>query len=192
MTVVRRTQWPESSTRPLVVPIQPSVVYRAESPDALDDLYEGREADFTYAREGHPNAAHLARRIDVLEGVEGGLIVASGIAAVSAAVMGLVSAGDHVLGGNQLYGRSLRMLTDDLPRLGIATGRADATSVDAVKAALRPETRMILIEVVSNPTLRIADLNGIAALARDRGILVAVDSTLPRRGRCGPSTTVRT
>lgn len=176
-TVVRRTDWPEGGTRPIGVPIQPSVVYRAESPDALDDLYEGRASGFTYAREGHPNAAHLARRIDGLEGAEDGLVVGSGMAAVSAAVLGLVSAGDHVLGGNQLYGRSLRMLADNLPRLGIATGFADPTSVDAIEAALRPETRMILIEVVSNPTLRIADLDGIAALAQSRGVLLAVDNT---------------
>lgn len=176
-TVLRRTDWPAGSTRPIGIPIQPSVVYRADSPDALDDLYEGRVPGFSYAREGHPNAAHLAGRIDGLEGAAGGLVVGSGMAAVSAAVLGLVSAGDHVLGGDQLYGRSLSLLTDDLPRLSMASGFADATSVAAVEAALRPETRMILIEVVSNPTLRIADLDGIAALARDRGILLAVDNT---------------
>lgn len=176
-TDLRRTDWPEGSTRPIGIPIQPSVVYRTESPDALDDLYEGRVPRFPYAREGHLNAAHLAGRIDRLEGAAGGLVVGSGMAAVSAAVLGLLSAGDHVLGGDQLFGRSLRLLTDNLPRLGMVSGFADPTSVAAVEAALRPETRMILIEVVSNPTLRIADLDSIAALARDRGILLAVDNT---------------
>lgn len=74
-----------------------------------------------------------------------------------------------MIGGNQLYGRSLRMMTEDLPRLGIATTLADPTDVSAVAAAIRPETRIVLVEVVSNPTLRVADIDGIAALCRAMG-----------------------
>ncbi len=172
-----RGAWPESASRPLLTPIQPSVVYTTESPDALDALYEGGAQGFTYAREGHPNAAALAARIDAMEGAEGGLIVGSGMAAVTAALLGALKAGDHVLGGDQLYGRSLRLMSETLPALGIATSVADPTDVAAMEAALRPETRLILIEVVSNPTIRVADVAGIAALARARGILLAVDNT---------------
>jgi len=174
---VRRMPWPDSASRPLVSPLQPSVVYVAAGPDALDAQYEGRAPGYAYAREGHPNADTLAAMIDALEGASGGIVTGSGMAAVGAAMLALLAAGDHVVGGDQLYGRSLRMLADDLPRLGIATGLADPTDAAAVAAALRPATRMILIEVVSNPTLRVADLAGIAALARDRGILLAVDNT---------------
>jgi len=172
-----RGAWPESASRPLLTPIQPSVVYTTEGPDALDALYEGGAQGFTYAREGHPNAAALAARIDAMEGAEGGLVVGSGMAAVTAALLGVLSAGDHVLGGDQLYGRSLRLMSETLPALGIATSVADPTDVAAMEAALRPETRLILIEVVSNPTIRVADVAGIAALAWARGILLAVDNT---------------
>jgi cystathionine beta-lyase/cystathionine gamma-synthase len=82
-----------------------------------------------------------------------------------------------VLGGNQLYGRSLRMMAEDLPRLGIATSLADPTDAAAFAAAIRPETRLILLEAVSNPTLRVADLKAIAAIAKKRGLLLAVDNT---------------
>lgn len=174
---VRGAAWPEVSTRPLVTPLSPSVVFRADDPDALDAIYDGRASGFTYAREGHPNAAVLAGMIDRMEGAAGGVVTGSGMAAVSAALLGLLQAGDHVVGGDQLYGRSLRLLAEDLPRLGIATTLADPTDVAAVEAALRPETRMILIETVSNPTLRVADLDGIAGLARARGVLLAVDNT---------------
>jgi cystathionine gamma-synthase len=115
--------------------------------------------------------------IDELEGVTGGIVTGSGMAAVTAALLGVLRAGDHLIGGAQLYGRSLRMLTQDLPRLGIATSLADPTDAGAVAAAIRPETRMILIEVVSNPTLRVADLAGIARLAKARGLLLVVDNT---------------
>nr|WP_085791336.1 aminotransferase class I/II-fold pyridoxal phosphate-dependent enzyme [Roseivivax jejudonensis] len=165
------------ASAPVVTPIMPSVVYASDTPDSLDAQYEGRAQGHTYAREGHPNADILARRIDALEGVEGGIVTGSGMAAVTAALMGLLSAGDHVLGGDQLYGRSLRLMREDLPRFGVETSLADPTDLDAFAAAVRPETRMVLIEVVSNPTLRIADLDGIAALCRDRGILLAVDNT---------------
>ncbi|WP_108481982.1 trans-sulfuration enzyme family protein [Oceaniglobus ichthyenteri] len=176
-TLVRRTPWPVSSSRAVVTPLQPSVVYASASPDALDDQYEGRAQGYTYAREGHPNADVLAQKIDGMEGASGGFILGSGMAAVTAAMLGCLKSGDHVLGGDQLYGRSMRMMANELPRLGIETSLADPTDVAAMAAALRPNTRMILIEVVSNPTLRVADLTGIAALARDRGILLAVDNT---------------
>jgi len=175
-SIVRRTQWPDSTSRPVVTPLQPSVVYASEDPDGLDRQYaEG--SGYTYAREGHPNATVLAEKIDRLEGAAGGVIAGSGMGAIGSVFLGLLQAGDHVVGGDQLYGRSLRLMTEDLPRLGIATTLADPTDAARIAAALRPETKMILVEVVSNPTIRIADMAGIAQLARDRGILLVVDNT---------------
>lgn len=175
--LVRRTRWPASVSRAVGTPLQPSVVYASESPDELDSQYAGQVKGYTYAREGHPNAEVLAAKIDALEGASGGLILGSGMAAVTAVLMGVLSAGDHVIGGDQLYGRSLRLMGQDLSRFGIGTSLADPTDAKAIEAAIRAETRMILIETVSNPTLRVADLDGIAALCRKRGILLAVDST---------------
>ena len=176
-TLQRPSGWPDSLSTPVVTPIMPSVVYASTSPDELDSQYEGRAEGYTYAREGHPNADVLARRIDALEGAEGGIMTGSGMAAVAAVLLGLFKAGDHVVGADQLYGRSLRMMAEDLPRLGIATSLADVTDPAAVEASLRPETRLVLIEVVSNPTIRIADLDAIAAICKTRGILLAVDNT---------------
>ena len=176
-SLIRRTPWPESSSRPVVTPLQPSVVYASASPDALDAQYEGRAKGYTYAREGHPNADVLAQKIDAMEGASGGIITGSGMSAIAAVLFGLLKAGDHVIGADQLYGRSLRMMQQDLPRLGIETSLADPTDVDAFTAAIRPNTRMILLEVVSNPTLRVADIDGIAALAKERRILLVVDNT---------------
>ncbi len=144
--LVRRTGWPESVSRAVGTPLQPSVVYASADPDQLDAQYDGRLSGYTYAREGHPNADVLARKIDALEGAPapGGLILGSGMAAVSAVPLGLLKAGDRVLGGNQLYGRSLRLMAQDLPRFGIAADLADPTDADAMRAAIRPETRLIL------------------------------------------------
>ncbi|WP_420325217.1 trans-sulfuration enzyme family protein [Mameliella sp.] len=176
-TLQRPAGWPASLSTPVISPIAPSVVYASTSPDELDSQYEGRETGYTYAREGHPNADILAQRIDALEGASGGLVVGSGMAAVSAVLLGLCKTGDHVIGADQLYGRSLRMMAEDLPRLGIATTLVDATDATAVAEAIRPETRMVLIEVVSNPTIRIADLDAVAEVCAEHGVLLVVDNT---------------
>jgi cystathionine gamma-synthase len=160
----------------VVTPLQPSVVYASPDPDALDAQYAGGTG-YTYAREGHPNADVLARKIDGIEGARDGIVTSSGMAAIGAVFIGCLKNGDHVIGGDQLYGRTLRLMQDDLPRMGIATTLADPTDAAAVRAALRPETRMILVEVLSNPTLRVADMEGIAALAREAGVLLVVDNT---------------
>ena len=176
-SLVRPDPLPESASRPVVTPLSPSVVYASDTPDALDDQYEGRTKGFTYSREGHPNAEVVAARLDRMEGVAGGIVTGSGMAAVSAALLGICKTGDHVIGGNQLYGRSLRLMAEDLPRLGISTTLVDPGDAEAVRSAIRPETRMILIEVVSNPTLRVADLEGISKVAKEAGVLLVVDNT---------------
>ncbi len=176
-TLVRRTELRDGVSRPVVTPIQPSVVYASPSIATLHAQYEGGAHGYTYAREGHPNAELLARKIDGMEGAEGGLILGSGMAAVTATIMGILGQGDHIVGGNQLYGRSLRLMHQDLARFGIATSLADPTDIDAMRAAIRPNTKMILVEVISNPTLRVADMAGIVALAKEAGVILAVDNT---------------
>ena len=172
-----RGPFPDVGTTPLVSPIYPSVVYTAQSPDALDAVYEGEAEGYTYARDGHPNADALAARIDALEGVAGGIVVGSGMAAVTLACLSALTAGDHVLAGDQLYGRSLRLMGETLPRFGIETELFDSTDASAFEAKIRPETKLVLAEVVSNPTIRVADIEGIVAVAKAKGILVVVDNT---------------
>ena len=176
-SIVRRTAWPDSSSRAVVTPLQPSVVYASESPDALDAQYEGRAKGYTYAREGHPNADVLAQKIDALEGASGGIVTGSGMSAVAVVFFALLRTGDHVIGADQLYGRSLRMMNEELPRMGIETSLADPTNIDAIRAALRPNTKMIIVELVSNPTLRVADLPAIAQFARENNLTLVVDNT---------------
>lgn len=174
---VRGTTWPDGVSRPIVTPLQPSVVYSAPDIDTLNAQYEGGAQGYTYSREGHPNASVLAQKIDLLEGAVGGMMTGSGMGAVTAVMLGLLNSGDHVIGGDQLYGRSLRMLTKDLPRFGVEVSFADPCDGAAIAAAIQPNTKLILVEVVSNPTLRVADMDAIYQLGRDHGILVVVDNT---------------
>jgi cystathionine gamma-synthase len=178
-SVVRRTPFPRSATTPLVPPIVASAVFVARDADHMNRVYEGQEPGFTYAREGSPNAELLAAKIAGLEGAECGFITSSGMSALAAIVLGLLRAGDHIVAGNQLYGRTLRLVSQELPRLGFAADCVDATDIAAVERALRPNTRLLLVEVVSNPLLRIPDIAALSAVARARGVLLVVDNTFP-------------
>jgi len=180
-SIVRRSTPPVSVSTPVVTPLQPSVVYASTDPDELDAQYEGRVRGFTYAREGHPNATVLAGKLAWLEGVDdswgAGVVTGSGMGAIGAVLLGLLARGDHVVGGDQLYGRSHRLLSDDLRRLGFETTLADPTDAAGIEHAIRPDTKLILVETVSNPTLRVADIDGIAAVAARSGVSVVVDNT---------------
>jgi cystathionine gamma-synthase len=178
-TVVRRTPFPASAMVPLVPPIVPSAVFVARDADHMNSVYEGQAQGFTYGREGSPNAELLAAKIAALESAESGFVTSSGMSAVAAIVLGLLEAGDHIVAGNQLYGRTLRLISQELPRLGFATDLVDATDLAAVEDAIRPNTRLLLVEVVSNPLLRIPDIAALGALARSRGALLIVDNTFP-------------
>jgi cystathionine gamma-synthase len=178
----RRPPLPQGASRPVAAPLWPSVVWRVADADALDAQYEGRAPGYAYAREGHPNADRLAAQIDALEGAPeafpgGGLMFGSGMGAVAAVLLGLLRAGDHVVAGSQLYGRSLRLMRDDLPRFGIEVTLVDPCDGAALMAAVRPTTRMVLVEVVSNPTLRVADMDAALAAARSVGARLVVDNT---------------
>ena len=176
-SVVRRTEEPRSVTSGLVNPIFASVVYRAADTDQLNDIYEERDVGFTYAREGHPNARLLAEKLAWMEGAAAGVMTSSGMSAVSAVLLGLLKAGDHIIAGNQLYGRCQRIMRLDLPRLGFDVDIVDASRIEEVERAIRPDTRMIIAEAVSNPTLRVADIEGIGNLAEKHGILFVADNT---------------
>ena len=178
----RRVPFPETASRPVAAGIEPSVVWRVADADALDAQYEGRAPGYAYAREGHPNATRLAAQIDALEGAPeafpgGGLMFGSGMGAVSAVLFGLLAPGDHVVAAAQLYGRTLRLMTDDLPRWGVRVDFVDPTDGAAIAAAMRPETRMVWVETVSNPTLRVADMVAARAAARESGARLVVDNT---------------
>lgn len=176
-SVVRRGLRPDSASRPVVSPIWPSVVWASPDADVLDSQYEGRVKGWTYAREGHPNWAVLADKLDWLERAEAGVATASGMAAVGAVMHAVLCAGDRVVAGSQLYGRSLRMLRDELPRMGVEVTLADPADGAAFVRALGEGARLALVEVVSNPTLRVADMEAIGAACRKWGVLLAVDNT---------------
>lgn len=166
-----------SATPPLAPPIQLSSVYEFADLDRVDAVYGGREAGFVYARDGHPNAAQLAEKVARIEGAEAAVICASGMAAESALFLAHLKAGDRVAISEGLYGRTTLLVAGELARFGVEHDLFDATDPATLRDALRPATRLVFTETLSNPLLRLADVAGLAAITRPAGVLLAVDHT---------------
>ncbi len=168
---------PLGESTPLVPPLYQSSVYTLPDLNALDRIMEGAEPGFIYARDSHPNARHLAAQLAQLEGAAWGLVCGSGMAAVSAALLGLVQQGDRIVASNRLYGRTTQLLSQELSRFGVKTTFVDACDVGEVKRALQEPARVLFVETMSNPLLRLVDVEAVARLARKAGALLIVDNT---------------
>ncbi len=166
-----------SKTPPLAPPIQLSSVYEFAGVDQVDAVYHGEQTGFVYARDGHPNALQLAGKVAALEGGESALVCASGMAAESALMLTLLNQGDRVAISEGLYGRTSLLVAKELARFGIGHDLFDATRPDSLRLALSSKTRLIFVETLSNPLLRLADIAGLAAIAREAGVTLAVDHT---------------
>jgi cystathionine beta-lyase/cystathionine gamma-synthase len=139
---------------------------------------ESRYDDLRYIRLNNtPNHIALHRLIGALEHAPDALVAASGMAAISTTLLSLLGAGDHVLAQNCLYGGTLDLLLNDFPRLGIERTFIDGDVPNSWAAALRPNTRAIYVEAMTNPLLEVADLKAVAAFAREHGLVSVIDST---------------
>jgi cystathionine beta-lyase/cystathionine gamma-synthase len=143
--------------------------------DAL--LLESAKPPFAYTRWGNPTLRALEERLCALEGAEAAVVMASGMAAVSALALTFLSSGDHLVASEVCYAGSVELFGLHLPRFGIKVSLVDTSDLEAVHSALRPSTRMIYVETPANPILRIADINALAGIAHEAGALLAVDST---------------
>jgi len=161
-------QEPDSATGATITPVYQTVTFTHE---ALD-----RNKGFAYSRTGNPTRAALETCLAALEGGRFALAYASGMAAVMG-VMQVLSAGDHVVVADDLYGGSYRLFTRVLPRFGMRFGFVDATRPEEVAKAIEPSTRMVWIETPTNPLLRIVDVAACAQIARQHGVLLVVDNT---------------
>jgi O-succinylhomoserine sulfhydrylase len=138
--------------------------------------FAGEQAGMTYSRLQNPTVEMLEHRIALLEGAEACRTTATGMAAMTAALLCQLQAGDHLVGGRAAFG-SCRWLTDTLlPKFGIATTVVDARDPQAFVDACRPETKVFFFETPANPTMDVVDLKAVCGIARERGIVTVVDN----------------
>ncbi|SMO48358.1 O-succinylhomoserine sulfhydrylase [Ruegeria faecimaris] len=132
--------------------------------------------EFIYARYGNPTVSMFEQRIAALEGGEDAFATASGMAAVNAALTSMLQAGDHVVSAKALFGSCLYILENVLTRFGVEVTFVDGTDLDAWEAAIRPDTKAVFFESMSNPTLEVIDISAVSLLAHAVGATVIVDN----------------
>jgi cystathionine beta-lyase/cystathionine gamma-synthase len=159
----------DSRGSPVVPPIVQSATFYGGSGDGSEVLY---------TRYGNnPNQLHLARKLAELEGTASALALGSGMAATAMTLLALTGAGDHVVASRHLYGATRALLSRELPRRGVETTFVDPAGGRAWRRAIRPTTRVLFVEVPTNPTLRLFDPRPLSRLAQERGLVLVADAT---------------
>jgi len=177
---------PRLTTVPHAAPIFLSSVYRCADPRQADRILGKEAPGYVYSRDGHPNGDALAEKCRELHGAERAIICGSGMSALSAALLSTAMSGDHIVASRWLYGKSLTLLAQEAPRLGVTCDVVDTTDLAATALACKPHTRLIVVETLSNPLLRVADLPGLAQIAHQHGAALLVDNSFASPVMCRP------
>lgn len=163
--------------------VEASTTFTVLKSGTMPEIFHGEKGPdqggcYLYGRHFNPTVYNLGKQLAALEGTEAAYCTASGMAAISATVMQLCDAGDHIVSSNAVYGGTYALLHDLLPpKTGISTSLVDITDLKAVEAAITDRTRVIYTESVANPTLRLADIPALSNIARRHGIKLVVDNT---------------
>lgn len=172
---------------PHVLPIYQSTTYDYSSTAQIGKLFDLEEDGHMYSRISNPTVACVEEKIAALEGGVGALCTTSGQAANLVAVLNIVSAGDHVVASSAIYGGSTNLLAFTLKRFGIETTFIDVNSTDEeIRAAIRPNTKLLYGETISNPSIDVLDIEKWAKAAHDNAIPLLVDNTFATPILCRP------
>lgn len=158
-------------------PMHAAATFAYTSTAELVAVFQGRQAGHVYARQGNPTGQALEAKISLLEGARGTALFSTGMAAVSAVMLTLLKAGDHLVASRFLFGNT-NSFFGTLQGLGVQISFVDATDAAAVAAAVTPATRMVFVETIANPGTQVADLAGIGALCAERGLVYVLDNTM--------------
>lgn len=161
----------------VVPPIHYTATFSADSAEDFAEMANTPRHPQFYTRYGNPVHKRVEAILAELEGTETALLMASGMGAISTTVLALVSRGDHVIAQKRHYMSTSKLFEEVLPRFGVETTVVDQTDVAALEAAIRPETRLIMVETPVNPTLSLTDLSAVAKIARAHGIITIADNT---------------
>jgi O-succinylhomoserine sulfhydrylase len=146
------------------------------SAEECEARFTGDSPGFLYARFSNPTVTMFEQRIASFEGAEAARATATGMAAVTAALMGLLQAGDHIVAARALFGSCRYVVAELLPRFGVASTLVDGTDLDAWREAVRPETKVFFLESPANPTLEVIDIAAVAQIAHEVGSKLVVDN----------------
>ena len=172
---------------PRVLPICQSTTFKYDSSDYMGKLFDLEESGFFYTRLANPTSAAVEKKIAALEGGVGAMMTSSGQAATMAAVMNIAGAGDNIVCSAAVYGGTFNLLGVTLEKYGISTTFVDPdASLEELQKAIKPNTKAVLGETISNPALVVLDIEKFAELAHSNGIPLIVDNTFATPMLCRP------
>ncbi|WP_254512757.1 trans-sulfuration enzyme family protein [Anatilimnocola floriformis] len=174
------------ATQPHATPLYLTSVWECESPAQADAMLGGQEPGYVYQRDGHPNGAALAAKLNELEQAPHGMVVASGMAAISVPLLATVAQGEHVVTASRVYGKTLQLLNAEASRLGISLTVVDTNDLAAVAAAMNEKTKLVIAETIANPLLQVADIAALAEITHRGGARLLVDNTFASPLVCKP------
>ena len=137
----------------------------------------GAQHTLLYSRLSSVNSEAVVQKICALEGAEDGELFASGMAAISTVLLGLLNQGDHIVASPDVYGGTYCLMTDDLPRFGIEVAMADMRDPASYEAAIQENTKILYIETLSNPALKVCDITAMSTIAKRHNLLLVIDNT---------------
>ena len=167
----------DATTKSRAVPIYQTTSFVFEDTQEGADLFALQKAGNIYTRITNPTTSAFEERIAALEGGVGALATASGMAALTYTILGLAHAGDHVVAASTIYGGTFNLLKETLPRYGITTTFVDIDNLEEVEAAIKDNTKFVLIETLGNPVINIPDIEKIAEIAHKHQIPLVTDNT---------------
>ncbi|MFP3767670.1 O-acetylhomoserine aminocarboxypropyltransferase/cysteine synthase family protein [Streptococcus sp. TATVAM-FAB35] len=167
----------DSVTKSRAVPIYQTTSYVFDNAQEGEDLFGLKKPGNIYSRIGNPTVEVFENRIAALENGVGAVATSSGMAAITYAVLGLAHAGDHVVAATTLYGGTFNLLKETLPRYGVTTTFVDVANLEEVEAAIKDNTKLVLIETLGNPVINIPDIEKIADIAHAHKIPLVTDNT---------------
>ncbi len=162
---------------PKVLPIYMSSVFAFDDVESLDAVYDGTADGYVYSRMSNPSNDAVEELLCLAEGTEAAQVFSSGMAAIINTVIANVKCGDHIVSSPVLYGGVYDYFKNELPRFGVEVTLVDFSDLDAVRAAIRPNTKLVYTETISNPLMEVIDIPAIAALAHEHGCKLVVDNS---------------
>jgi O-acetylhomoserine (thiol)-lyase len=160
------------------VPIVQSSSFAYETAEGLEDVFRGRAVGPVYTRIGNPTTESLEKRLAMLEGGGTAIATASGMAAITTAVLTILRAGDEILSSASLFGGTFSLFRDTLSNFGITARFVDPLDLDDFRNAINEHTRLVFVETIGNPKLDVPDIPALARIAHEAGIPIMVDSTV--------------
>ncbi|MFI6176924.1 trans-sulfuration enzyme family protein [Nonomuraea sp. NPDC051191] len=173
-------------SRPLGMPLYQSAGFAFDDPEVMGAAMGSPDGAFVYGRYTNPTVRALELAVSGLEGGAAALAAASGMGAINTVLLALLKPGDHLIAQRSLYGGTATMLNDLVARFGMTVTHVPENDPDALRAAVRPGTRLVYLETISNPMALVADLPAMCATARELGILSVVDNTFATPVLCRP------